>query len=80
MKVRMATWYKSKRNESTVVVKLFQDDVNISLHLMVIIFFKINKYLTKYIIFTFFKGLIKFIKKMEFSVFKCDCTTIWSLC
>lgn len=44
MKVRVATWYKSKRNESTVVVKLFQDDVNISLHLMVIIFFKINKY------------------------------------
>lgn len=36
MKVRVATWCKSKRNESTVVVKLFQDDVNINLHLMVI--------------------------------------------
>ncbi|XP_026815515.1 tyrosine-protein kinase hopscotch [Rhopalosiphum maidis] len=34
MKVRVATWCKSKRNESTVVVKLFQDDVNINLHLM----------------------------------------------
>ncbi|XP_050532080.1 tyrosine-protein kinase hopscotch [Daktulosphaira vitifoliae] len=34
MKVRLATWTKSKRNESTVVVKLFQDDVNISMHLM----------------------------------------------
>lgn len=38
MKVRVATWCKSKRNESTVVVKLFQDDVNINLHLMVHIF------------------------------------------
>lgn len=35
MKVRVATWCKSKRSESTVVAKLFQDDVNISLHLMV---------------------------------------------
>jgi len=35
MKVRVATWSKSKRNEATVVVKLFQDDVNINLHLMV---------------------------------------------
>jgi len=34
MKVRVATWCKSKMNESTVVVKLFQDDVNINLHLM----------------------------------------------
>lgn len=39
MKVRVATWCKSKRNESTVVVKLFQDDVNINLHLMVIFLF-----------------------------------------
>lgn len=37
MNVRVATWCKSKRNESTVVVKLFQDDVNINLHLMVLI-------------------------------------------
>lgn len=43
MKVRVATWCKSKRNESTVVVKLFQDDVNINLHLMVTIFIKIIK-------------------------------------
>lgn len=35
MKVLVATWSKSKRNETTVVVKLFQDDVNINLHLMV---------------------------------------------
>ncbi|XP_050436831.1 tyrosine-protein kinase hopscotch-like [Adelges cooleyi] len=34
MKVRLATWSKSKRNESTVVVKLFQDNVNINVHLM----------------------------------------------
>lgn len=44
MKVRVATWCKSKRNESTVVVKLFQDDVNINLHLMVTSFVKINKH------------------------------------
>lgn len=45
MKVRIATWCKTKRSETTVVVKLFQDDINISLHLMVIIifFFKIEE-------------------------------------
>lgn len=36
MKVQIATWCKSKRNESTVVLKLFEDHVNINLHLMVI--------------------------------------------
>jgi len=50
MKVRVATWCKSKRNESTVVVKLFQDDVNINLHLMVTGFIKITKHLNVLII------------------------------
>lgn len=50
MKVRVATWCKSKRNESTVVVKLFQDDVNINLHLMVTDFIKITKHLNVLII------------------------------
>lgn len=58
MKVRVATWGKSKKNESTVVVKLFQDDVNISLHLMVRYFYLKRKsffiLLLYYIIFIFF--------------------------
>jgi len=59
MKVRVATWCKSKRNESTVVVKLFQDDVNINLHLMVTSFVKINKHVLNNVLT--FIGFVKFI-------------------